>query len=301
LENVLSLFNDKLTWIAGVRADRHNHFGWQFTPRTLLKFDPSPKLTLRANIGLGWRTVNLFSENVGLLASSRDVVITEKLRPEKALNAGINITQKFDGADVSGYISADFYHTDFSNQIFPDYDSNPTKAIVKNYNGTSISNGFQADVFLKLYKRIEIKLGYNYLDVYRVVNGNKEVLPFTARHKFLTTLSSKAINNKLHIDANLHWFGKQRLPNTKSNPAIYQRPDFSRPYTTVAMQLTYDFKTIELYGGCENIFDFRQVQPILSWQDPFSNYFDISSVWGPTRGRELYLGARWKLKKSKAK
>jgi outer membrane receptor for ferrienterochelin and colicins len=271
LENVLSLFNDKLTWIAGVRADRHNHFGWQFTPRTLLKFDPSPKLTLRANIGLGWRTVNLFSENVGLLASSRDVVITEKLRPEKALNAGINITQKFDGADVSGYISADFYHTDFSNQIFPDYDSNPTKAIVKN------------------------------LDVYRVVNGNKEVLPFTARHKFLTTLSSKAINNKLHIDANLHWFGKQRLPNTKSNPAIYQRPDFSRPYTTVAMQLTYDFKTIELYGGCENIFDFRQVQPILSWQDPFSNYFDISSVWGPTRGRELYLGARWKLKKSKAK
>jgi outer membrane receptor for ferrienterochelin and colicins len=300
-ENVLSLFKDKLTWIAGMRADKHNNFGWQCTPRTLLKYDPTPKLTLRANAGLGWRTVNFFSENIGLLASSRDVVFAERLRPEKAFNAGINITQKFEAANVSGYISADFYHTDFSNQIFPDYDTDPTKAFIKNYGGTSISNGFQADVFLKLHKIVEIKLGYNYLDVYRIVNGRKEVLPFNAKHKLLATLSYKAFNNKLHIDANAHWFGQQRLPNTKANPAIYQRPDFSNPYTTIAAQVTYRFKKMELYGGCENIFDFRQAQPIISWQNPFSNYFDISSVWGPTRGRELYLGVRWTFKNSATK
>ena len=44
--------------------------------------------------------------------------------------------------------------------------------------------------------------------------------------------------------------------------------------------------------GCENIFDFRQLQPIISWQNPFSPYFDTSSVWGPTRGREVYAGIR---------
>lgn len=300
-ENVLSLFKDKLTWIAGVRADKHNNFGWQLTPRTLIKYDPSSKLTLRANAGLGWRTVNFFSENIGLLASSRNIVFAEKLQPEKAFNAGINITQKFEAENISGYISTDFYHTNFSNQIFPDYDTDPTKAIVKNYRGKSVSNGFQADFFLKLYKKFEVKLGYNYLDVYRVVNGSKEVLPFNARHKFLSTLSYKAVNNKLYIDANLHWFGRQRLPNTKSNPVIYQRPDFSSPYTTVAIQFTINFNKIELYAGCENIFNFRQAQPIISWQNPFSNYFDISSVWGPTRGRELYIGARWKLKKGTTK
>jgi outer membrane receptor for ferrienterochelin and colicin len=295
-ENTMSFFKGKLTWIVGVRADNHNSFGWNITPRTLLKYDPTSKLTIRTNIGTGWRTVNFFSENIGLLASSRDIIFTEALKPEKALNMGINITQKFESANVSGYISMDYYRTNFQNQIFPDYDADPTKAFVKNFTGKSVSNGFQTDFFIKLYKRYEFKAGYNFLDVYRINNGSKEVLPFNARHKVLTTFSYKPVNNKLHADVNIHWFGEQRLPNTKSNPVAYQRPDYSQAYTTVNAQFTYLFKNFEVYTGCENIFNFRQNQPIISWQNPFSPYFDISSVWGPTRGREFYVGVRWKLK-----
>ena len=295
-ENTMSFFNDKLTWIAGVRADNHNRFGWNITPRTLLKYDPTSKLTIRANIGTGWRTVNFFSENIGLLASSRDVVFSEALKPEKALNMGINVTKKFERENISGYISVDYYRTNFSNQIFPDYDADPTKAFVKNFSGKSVSNGFQTDLFIKFYKRFECKAGYNFLDVYREINGRKEVLPFNPRHKILTTFSYKPLNNKLHADVNIHWFGEQRLPNTKSNPVAYQRPDFSQDYTTVNAQFTYVFKIFEVYTGCENIFNFRQNQPIISWQNPFGPYFDISSVWGPTRGREFYMGVRWKLK-----
>ncbi len=154
-ENILGFFSEstssflkgKLTWIVGLRVDNHNQFGWNVTPRTLLKYDPTPKLTIRANIGTGWRTVNLFSENIGLLASSRNIVFVEALKPEKALNTGINITQKFEGKNASGYISMDYYRTSFQNQIFPDYDTDPTKAFIKNFTGTSISNGFQTDFF----------------------------------------------------------------------------------------------------------------------------------------------------------
>jgi outer membrane receptor for ferrienterochelin and colicins len=294
-ENTMTFLNGKLTWIAGFRADKHNQFGWYATPRTLLKYDPTAKLTIRANIGTGWRTVNLFSENIGLLASSRDIVFVEALKPEKALNMGINATQKFESENVSGYVSVDFYRTNFQNQVFPDYDTDPTKAFIKNYNGKSVSNGFQTDFFIKLYKKFEFKAGYNFLDVYRENNGEKEVLPFNARHKVLTTFSYKPVSNKFHADMNIHWYGKQRLPDTKSNPAEYQRPDYSQDYTTVNGQFTYVFKNFEVYTGCENIFNFRQNQPIISWQDPFSPYFDISSVWGPTRGREFYVGIRWKL------
>ena len=151
-ENTLSFFKGKLTWIAGIRGDNHNQFGFFVTPRTLLKYDPTPNTTIRVNIGTGWRTVNLFSENIGLLASSRNIIFAEALRPEKALNTGINVTQKFTRENVSGYISGDFYRTDFRNQVFPDYDSDPTKAIIKNFTGKSVSNGFQTDLFLKFYK-----------------------------------------------------------------------------------------------------------------------------------------------------
>ncbi len=297
-ENTMRFANDKITWIAGLRGDQHNQFGFQFTPRTLVKYDIRPRTVLRANVGLGWRTVNLFSENIGLLVSSRDIVFAEALEPEKAINMGINLTQKFGTSDknLAGYISIDYYRTDFQNQIFPDYDADPTKAIIQNFRGTSRSNGFQAEVNMKLYRRLEWKSGYNFLDVYRVVSGQKQLLPFNPRHKFLSSLSYKPLTNQFHFDMNVHWYGEQRLPDTRSNPVDLQRPDFSRPYSTLNAQFTYNFNKVEVYVGCENIFDFRQLQPIISWQNPFSPFFDTSSVWGPTRGREAYVGIRFKLK-----
>ncbi len=279
---------------SGQDRDDHNEFGFQFTPRTLVKYDITPKTILRANIGTGWRTVNVFSENIGLLVSSRDIVFAEALQPEKALNFGINLTQKFDTKNnrLSGYLSADFYRTNFENQIFPDYDSNPTKAILQNFTGTSISNGFQAELYLNFFERFEWKTGYTFLDVYREIGDTKQVLPFNARDKVLATFSYKPLTNQFHLDMNVHWFGQQRLPDTRINPEEFQRPDFSNPYSVINAQFTYNFKSFDLYVGCENIFDVRQHQPILSWQDPFGPYFDTSSVWGPTRGQEMYVGVR---------
>ena len=294
-ENTLKLFNDKLTLITGVRSDNHNQFGTIVTPRTLLKYDISPNTIVRANIGTGWRTVNLFSENINLLVSSRDIVFAEQLEPERALNTGVNFTQKFNTENVTGFFSADYYRTDFQNQIFPDYDTDPTKAIIENFSGKSVSNTFQAEVYLNFWRRFEFKTGYSFLDVYREIDGQKVLLPFNPRHKVVTTLGYKPLSDKFHIDMNIHWYGQQRLPNTQSNPPEFQRPDFSENYMLVNAQFTYNLQKFELYAGCENIFDFRQLRPIIGWQDPFGQYFDTSSVWGPTRGRELYAGVRFKI------
>lgn len=69
----------------------------------------------------------------------------EALAPEKALNMGINLTQKFETGDenLSGYISLDYYRTSFQNQIFPDYDSDPTKAIIRNFRGSAAATDFR--------------------------------------------------------------------------------------------------------------------------------------------------------------
>lgn len=292
VENTMNFFDDALTWIAGVRADNHNKFGTMVTPRTLLKYNATDDLTLRANFGTGWRTTNIFSENINLLASSRDVIFAEELKPEKALNYGISLTQKFSTTDesISGHFMADFYRTDFQNQIFPDYDQDPTKAIIKNFEGTSVSNGFQAELLLNFWSNLEFKAGYNYLDVYRVIGGVNEQLPFNSKHKVFSTLSYKPDSRDYQIDVNMHWYGKQRLPRTEANPVEFQRPDYSEPYFIANAQFTYNFEHFKVYVGSENLFDFRQERPIISWENPFSPYFDTSSIWGPTMGRKLYLG-----------
>lgn len=295
-ENSISLAENKLTWITGLRADHHNIFGWQLTPRTLLKYDPTPLLAIRASAGTGWRTANIFSENVGLLASSRDIIFAEPLKPEKAINLGVNVTQKFNGEDIDGYVSLDFYHTRFSNQIFPDYDDDPRIAIIRNFTGTSVSNGFQAEASLTMLEKISARLGYVYLDVFQERNNIKYVLPFNPKHRLVGSASFMPLSKKWHFDMNVHWYGKQRLPDTRQNPVEYQRPDFSEAYNIVSAQYTYSFKKFEVYAGCENIFNFRQNRPIIGWEEPFGPYFDTQFAWGPTRGIEMYAGMRFVLK-----
>jgi hypothetical protein len=139
-------------------------------------------------------------------------------------------------------------------------------------------------------------VGYNYLDVYREIDGVKQALPFNAKHRAILVFGYKPLSKKFQFDVNLHWTGKQRLPDTKSNPEEFQRPDFSEPFTIVNAQFTYNFKRFEVYVGTENLFDFRQKRPIISWEDPFGPYFDTSSVWGPTRGFEAHIGFRFYLR-----
>jgi outer membrane receptor for ferrienterochelin and colicins len=296
VENVFKWRGDKYAWITGARVDHHNRFGFFFTPRTQFKYEITEGFIARLSSGTGWRTINLFSENINLLASSRDVVVTETLRPEQAFNWGINLSKNVDGEKISGVFSLDYYQTRFSNQIFPDYDSDPTKAYISNFTGTSVSNGFQIESNLKFYERFTAKLAYTFLDVFRIEAGKKNVLPFNSRHKAMGSFSYKPLTKAWHADVNAHWYGEQRLPDTESNPEEYRRPDKSAAYTITSAQFTKVWDQFELYFGCENIFDFRQKRPILGWQNPFSPYFDSSFAWGPTRGRELYVGVRFKIK-----
>lgn len=297
-ENILYFANGTGAWISGARLDWHNQFGFKFTPRTLLKYSITEFTSIRGSVGYGWRVANIFPENTNLLASNRDVVFAEELKPEEAINMGVSILHSIYTDPVNIILSTDFYHTRFLNQIFPDYNTDPQKAILENFTGTSISNSFQADVTLDILGLIDIRSSYNYLDVYRMENGSKEQLPFNPRHRFMSSLSFHPMSKKWAIDANIHWFGVQKLPNTSANPPQYQRPDESDPYTIVNAQFSYNFPQVELYAGCENIFDFRQSQPITASDDPFGPYFDTSSNWGPTRGREFYLGVRFFLDRS---
>jgi outer membrane receptor for ferrienterochelin and colicins len=295
-ENTFHWRDDQLVLITGLRADHHQQWGWYVTPRTMLRYAINSRHTLRASAGTGWRQVNLFSEQANLLASSRDIVFAEALKPEQAFNWGLSHTYRFELGSTTGTLSGDFYGTHFSNQFFPDYDTEPAKAIIRNFEGSSRSNALQLEALLVFSKRIEFRLAYNYLDVYRKENGNRVSLPFNPRNRAMTAISYRTTSNRWQADMNAHWLDRMRLPDTRNNPEEYRRDLYSTPYITVNVQGTFRWKTLELYGGCENLLDYRQPNPIISANNPFGKYFDLSSVWGPTRGREFYLGIRYSIK-----
>jgi outer membrane receptor for ferrienterochelin and colicins len=280
----------------GLRADQYLQHGSHLTPRILLRSEFIEGWIFRLNSGTGWRIVNPFSENIILLTGNRDVVIGENLLVEKAVNNGASLTKEIEGMWVSGSVTLDYYHTRIKDQVFPDFDTNPGQALMVNYRGITYSNAAQIEGRFKMFDWFELTLGYNYLDVYRKSDGIKELLPFNTNHRAMAVVSMPFWKEKLKLDVNAHWYGKQRLPNTVDLPEIYRQPDFSREYYIVSPQLTWIFGSWEFYAGCENITGFRQSRPILGWQDPFGKYFDPSFAWGPNRGREFYGGLRWTLK-----
>lgn len=283
------------TVVAGLRADVHREYRPVFSPRLLVKVDLGPTTLLRGSVGTGAHMVHVLSENVNILASARSIIIDPDLDLERALNTGVNLVQHFSSGDLTGTLTLDFYHTTFFNQITPDFDRNPQAVYVENFRGTSISNSAQAELQLDVPWDVEFKAAYNWLDVYREVEGVRQELPFNSRHKVLGSVSWQPAEQPWRVDVNAHWYGPQRLPDTRTLPEEYRQPSESPSYALVNGQLTWVVQSLEIYAGCENILDFRQERPILSWRDPFSPYFDTSFAWGPTRGREFYLGLRYRM------
>tara|TARA_B100001758_G_C18369258_1_gene590389 strand:- start:925 stop:1677 length:753 start_codon:yes stop_codon:yes gene_type:complete len=250
---------------------------------------------MRASIGKGWRTINLFSENINLFGTNRDIIISDDLKPEEALNYGLNLLHAIYLENIELQFIFDAYKTNFSNQIHPHYHTSENSVYVHNLVDASTSNSLQAEFAIELYESLGAKIAYNYLDVYRIEHGHKHRLPFTSKHHILSTLSYKPIKENWHFDCNLHWFGRKKLIDTSENPEPYSRNKNSEPYSIINAQFTKKFAKMDLYIGAENIFNFKQENPIISWEDPFGEYFNIANVWGPTKGREVYLGLRYRL------
>lgn len=295
IEQTFRWWNDRLTWIVGARLDYHNTFGEQLTPRMMVKADLSENMTLRASAGRGWRTVNLFPEQNYLLTGNRDIQFQETILPESAWNMGINLLQRIEGDNISGYISADIYQVLFNNQFFPDLNTNPTVAIIRNFDGDARSIGAQADLSLTVFQQLQWRISYNWLDVFQRQQDVKVNLPFIHRHKVLTALSWTPKGTNWQFDANAHWYGRQFLPDGSALPAEWQRERITPSYLIVGGQIQYATNKWEWYAGVENLLDFRQLRPVQGWTDPFGRWFDPTSVWGPTRGREIYAGVRFKV------
>lgn len=290
-----SLYYNDLTLITGLRADNYEDIGLKFVPRLLVRYEMSETSDLRFSVGKGIRIPHVFSERINLLSSNRDVIFEEEIRPEEAINAGVNYVHSFflDNVDIT--LSTDLYYTVFQNQVFPDFDREISTAFIANFQGQSISKSLNFESKFSFSEQYDLKLSYNYLDIYQDREGEKFYLPFIPKHKLLLNNSFTTTDDSWQFDVTYKWFSQQRLPDTDNYPEQYQVEDFSQAYSNVNLQITKRWPQFEIYGGMENVFDFRQEFPILASDDPFGRYFDPSFGWGPTKGREFYLGLRYKI------
>lgn len=295
--------NTHFTLVLGNRIDYNNLYGLFYTPRLHLRYAVNKQSVLRLSAGRGQRTANIIAENTGILVSSRKWIFASNLQenayglqPEVAWNFGFSFTRDFKLNYRKGSWSIDYYYTHFINQVVVDRDASSQEVHFYNLVGQSHANSFQAQLDYEPIKRFDVRLAYRLYDV--ETQYKKELLnvPLIARHRAFINMAYTT-KNKWSFDITWNWVGQKRLPNTQDNPVALRQSDFSSSYYLVNTQISKSMfnKKFDAYIGVENIFDFKQYNPIVDANNPFGSYFDASMVWGPVFGRMLYTGIRIKL------
>lgn len=294
-----------LSFEAGLRADHHNNLGDFLTPRFHLRYSLWDKASFRASFGRGKRGANIFAENQQLFASSRQIVINGTggnyygLDPEKAWNYGVSFIQKLYLWNRVMDFSIDFYRTSFENQVVVDWE-NPREISFYNLEGKSYSNSLQIDWNYEILQDFHLRSTYKFFDVVTDYNSGTLKKPLQPSYRFFINLNyetqPKYESRVWRFDFTMNWLGRQRLPNTMSNPEEFRMPSESPSYVIMNAQVTRVFsKKFEIYVGGENIGNFTQNNPILSSNDPFGTYFDSTILYGPVLPSLYYAGFRYKI------
>ena len=63
-------------------------------------------------------------------------------------------------------------------------------------------------------------------------------------------------------------------------------------------QITNSNNNFDLYIGVENLSNYVQENPIISSENPDSDDFDASLIYGPVMGRLFYAGLRYKFNRN---
>ena len=287
--------------VAGVRLDIHNRLGTFVTPRLHLRYLPQENTIIRLSLGNGRKAANIFAENQTLFGTNRQINILNNggsiygLNPEKAWNYGASIRQIFNFLGSGGDITVDYYITNFTDQVVVDWESKG-QILFYNLEGLSRANSFQLSIDYNLSQAISLRFAYKNYDVKTTYDSGFLQLPLQAQNRFFANFGWESKRNSKQAqwrwDMTCHALGKQRLVSNQRDPA----GSYSPPYSLWNSQLTRAFSNkFELYGGIENLGDYKQLNPIIGAEDPFGINFDTAQIYAPIFGRMLYAGLRWNL------
>jgi outer membrane receptor for ferrienterochelin and colicin len=293
--------NEKMTFIIGLRGDYHSRFGMLFTPRTNFKYNITDHIIFRVSAGRGYRSPNVISENIGFLASSRNYQIQniKNLDMEKAWNYGANLTFYIPmPKNETLTVGLDYYRTDFDNQAIVDMEYHPRYVFFYNLNGKSYANAWQVDMNTTLFKGFDVFAAFRLNDTKITYSKGEQNFttekPLTSKYRALVNLSYATKFEKWKIDFTAQFNGSSRLPSLSDN-GYFAVKEWSPAYSLYFVQISKKTKRLDIYAGCENIFNYKQKNPIVAAENPYSWNFDASRIWGPLMGRKIYAGIRLRI------
>lgn len=285
-------FGGGWTLLSGMRVDYHRLHGWVWAPQANLRYIPVEGSIIRLNVGRGFRLVNLFAEDHAALTGSREVVIREDLKPEESFTWSADAMHVRPlGARNVLRVSAAVFYTEFGNKIVPDYQTDPDLIIYENLTGRGLVKGASADVSFSAGSRFRASAGITWTEGYeRESDGSRIYQLFTPNWSGNGQLSWR-IHPVWEWTWTSKWMGPMALPVFPGEP---ERPSRSPWFAQHHAQVRYTgWKSWEVFLAVKNVWNYVQPSPLIRPDQPFSEEFDTSYVFGPMQGRHLVAGFTW--------
>jgi outer membrane receptor for ferrienterochelin and colicins len=313
---------DRHTLLSGLRVDHHPDHGMIFTPRLAFKWRTDKAGVFRLNAGTGFRVVNLFTEEHAALTGARQVVIAESLDPERSMNVNLNHYLRIPLYHAFLTFDASLWYTRFSNQIIPDYDTDPNQIIYRNLNGYAISKGASLNTEFNWKNQFRVQVGLTVQDIRQtrvMADGKKETTRpvLTESWSGVWSVGCRIPGVGIWVDYTGNIYGPMRLPLLGGlDPREPESPVWSIQNIQLTKRLGPSF---ELYGGIKNLLNWTPVgnnpfiiaraddpfdknveydsngQVVSTPSNPYALTFDPTYVYAPNQGRRLFLGFRYTL------
>lgn len=301
---------DRFTAIAGVRGEWYNLDGFKFSPRATIKYSPAEQFVLRLNGGRGLRYSMPLSDNIGVFSTGKAFKgLYDEHLLEDSWTYGGNITYYLPfGASSNTYISFDYFHTMFTQQMVVDYEHELNVIDFYALDGDrSFTDNYQIDFNVEPVERFTVTATFRYTHaMIELRDRGLTEKPMTGRYKGVLNLQYATRLNKWIFDFTASVNGPARVYNfmenqTDSDGNLLYRNGYTPVYPMLYAQVTRKFKGVDIYIGGENLTNFRQKDVILGVKDSQGMVnarqpsFDASAIWGPLMGVKFYAGVRFTL------
>jgi outer membrane receptor for ferrienterochelin and colicin len=305
---------EKFSLVAGIRGDYalvgDNYYAQEvkskplITPRAHIKWNITPRTTLRASAGMGYRRQNLVTDNIWMMTTSREIFNLNGLKDdmEAAATFGGSLSQTFPLAgDDMATISFDYFRTQFFNTMVFDQETADNSILIYNSTGKSFTDNYQIDFNWTPFRGFDLFATFRYTNAKITLERDGEQVlverPLTSRYKGLINIQYAV--GRWVFDATAQLNGPMRLPELDGDLVkAKENPNLSPIYPMFFAQVSYKISNLTLYLGCENIANYMQgtkghgQAPIIGGETPYDPGFNSSMVWGPLMGRKFYIGLR---------
>lgn len=292
---------EEFSAILGLRAEWYNRAGFKCSPRLTLKWTPVDAVVIRANGGRGLRYSTPLIDNIGVMSTNKTLVGNYESHPlEDSWTYGGNVTW-YMGPSQKTYLSLDYFHTSFKEQMLVDYTASNTinfYTLSELQNGKSVSDNIQLDFSTQPFRGFTVTLTGRYTDARQTLKfQSDDAKPMTSQFKGVLNLQYATNLSRWIFDFTASVNGSCKVWDfMKTIDPMYA--DGKTPvYPLLYAQVTRRLKGVDLYVGGENLTGFTQPNPIINANASYAPSFDASCIWGPLMGVRVYAGVRltiWK-------